>query len=503
MNDQEYVRLHNIVKKFGTVIANDNINLDVKKGEILAILGENGSGKSTLMNMLSGIYMPDSGSITIEGKPVEIRSPKDSIELGIGMIHQHFKLIERFTGYQNIMVGGVSKSFDFRKNTKEIDQLMDKYELHIDLDKYVYDMSVGEKQTLEIIKVIYRGAEVLILDEPTAVLTPEEITKLFVILNNMRKAGHAIIIITHKLNEVMEISDRVAVLRKGKNVGTLNTKETNILKLTEMMVGRPMEPVIRRVECERGETYLTVEGVTAYNHEGIKVLDNISFELNSHEIVGVAGVAGSGQRELCESIAGLYPVHEGSIQCLGQDIIGKTPNEIIKMGVSMSFIPEDRLGMGLVGAMDITDNMLLKSYRDGKGPLISRNPAREKAKAIIKRMDIVTPGINTPVRKLSGGNIQKVLLGREIDSNPKVLVTAYAVRGLDIGASYTIYDMLNEQKKRGVAVLYIGEDLDTLLQLCDRIIVMFAGKISGIVDAGNATKEQIGLMMTGKVMMYV
>ncbi|HBN82981.1 MAG TPA: ABC transporter ATP-binding protein [Clostridiales bacterium] len=503
MNDQAYVRFHNIVKKFGTVVANDSIDLDVQRGEILAILGENGSGKSTLMNMLSGIYMPDSGSITIDGKPAVIRSPKDSIKLGIGMIHQHFKLIDRFTGYQNIMTGITSNTLGYKKSVKKITELMDKYELHIDLDKYVYDMSVGEKQTLEIIKVMFRGAEVLILDEPTAVLTPEEITKLFVILRNMRKAGHAIIIITHKLNEVMEISDRVTVLRKGKNVGTLNTNQTNILELTELMVGRPMEPIIRRVECEPGDVYLSVEDVTAYNHEGIKVLDNISFELSSHEIVGVAGVAGSGQRELCEVIAGLYPVKKGSVSCMNQEIVGKTPGEIIKMGVSMSFIPEDRLGMGLVSSMDITDNMLLKTYRDGKGLFINRNPAREMARNIVKKMDIVTPGISTPVSKLSGGNIQKVLLGREIESNPKVLVTAYAVRGLDIGASYTIYDMLNKQKEKGVAVLYIGEDLDTLIQLCDRIIVMFSGKIAGIVDARNATKEQLGLMMTGKVMMYV
>ncbi len=503
MSVEAYVRLNSIVKKFGTVTANDNIDLDVKKGEILAILGENGSGKSTLMNMLSGIYMPDNGSIVIDGKPVEIRSPKNSIRLGIGMIHQHFKLIDRFTGYQNIMTGSSQKSVNKSKNYKTIKNLMDLYELHIDLNKYVYDMSVGEKQTLEIIKVLYRGAELLILDEPTAVLTPEEITKLFIILNNMRKAGRAIIIITHKLNEVMEISDRVTVLRKGKNVGTLITKETNILQLTELMVGRPVEPVIKRYDCQTGGVYLSVEGVTAYDKDKVKVLDNITFELNSGEIVGVAGVAGSGQRELCEAIAGLYPVSEGSIKCIDKEILGKSPREIIKLGVSMSFIPEDRLGMGLVGSMDITDNMLLKNYREGKGLLINRNPAKEKARSIVKRMGIVTPGISIPVRKLSGGNIQKVLLGREIDSNPKVLITAYAVRGLDIGASYTIYEMLNEQKKRGVAVLYIGEDLDTLIQLCDRIIVMFAGKISGIVDARHATKEQIGLMMTGKVMMYV
>jgi ABC-type uncharacterized transport system ATPase subunit len=455
------------------------------------------------MNMLSGIYMPDSGSITINGKPAEIRSPKDSIKLGIGMIHQHFKLIDNFTGYQNILMGNSSASLRQKKEIKKINELMDKYGLHIDLDKYVYDMSVGEKQTLEIIRVLYRGADILILDEPTAVLTPEEIKKLFVILKNMRSAGHAIIIITHKLNEVMEISDRVTVLRKGRNVGTLITKETSIWELTELMVGKPMDPVIHREECELGEVLLTLDGVTAYNEDGVKVLDEIGFELFSHEIVGVAGVAGSGQKELCEAIAGLYPVHKGSVKCMGQEIIGKTPGEIIRMGVSMSFIPEDRLGMGLVGSMDITDNMLLKSYRDQKGLFINRQPAREMAKKIVEKMDISTPSISTPVSKLSGGNIQKVLLGREIESNPKVLITAYAVRGLDIGASYTIYDMLNRQKKRGVAVLYIGEDLDTLLQLCDRIIVMFAGKISGIVDARNATKEQIGLMMTGKVMMYV
>lgn len=360
-------------------------------------------------------------------------------------------------------------------------------------------MSVSEKQTVEIMKVLYRNANILILDEPTAVLTPQETLHLFEILRNMKKQGCSIIIITHKLNEVMAISDRVTILRKGKSIGTVNTNETDAHALTEMMVGHYVSLSIDRPEVEQHKAMFEMHHITVKNPDGYLSLDDVSFNLNGGEILGVAGIAGSGQKELCETIAGLQKVEEGAILYNKQNIIGKSPREIIKLGISMSFIPEDRLGMGLVASMGMVDNMLLKSYTDGKTPFINKKPAKELSEKLVRDLEISTPNVNTPVSRLSGGNVQKVLLGREIESEPQLLITAYPVRGLDIHSSYTIYDMLNEQKRKGVAVLFIGEDLDVLLELCDRIMVLCDGKVTGIVDAKNATKEQIGLMMAGEI----
>ena len=499
MNKQVYVKIENLTKTFGTVIANNNINLNLYKGEVHALLGENGSGKSTLMNMLSGIYTPDSGSIFIDGKQVRFTSPKESIKMRIGMIHQHFKLVDVLTAKENIIAGQKGKLFIGNKRLSErIREISQKFGLDIDPDKKIYNMSVGEKQTVEILKVLYRGADILILDEPTAVLTPQETMKLFAILKKMREAGCAIIIITHKLHEVMEVSDRVTVLRKGETVDTVYTSDTNAKQLTDMMVGRSVDLAIKRLYTEEKRPVLKVDNLTVIDEEKVKALDRVSFELSAGEILGVAGVAGSGQKELCEAIAGLYPVESGDIVYEGDSIVGKNPKEIIKKGISMSFIPEDRLGMGLVASMDIVDNLILKEYQNQKGLLIDRKPVKKKAEELVRRLEIKTPGIHHPVKQLSGGNIQKVLLGREIDSNPHVLITAYPVRGLDIGASYTIYDLLNEQKAKNVAILYIGEDLDVLLELCDRIMVLCDGKVTGVVDAEGTTKEQLGLMMAGE-----
>lgn len=498
MNKQEFIQLKDITKIFGTVVANNNVNLSVLKGEIHALLGENGSGKSTLMNMLSGIYTPDSGSIFIDGKEVHFGSPNDSIRMGIGMIHQHFKLVDVFSAKENIIAGQKGNFFiGGERLSKQIRNISQKYGFEIDPDKKIYNMSVSEKQTVEILKVLYRGADILILDEPTAVLTPQETQKLFVILKKMRDSGCAVIIITHKLNEVMEVSDRITVLRKGETVGTVNKADTNIKELTEMMVGRPVDLSIKRPDTSIGQPLLQVRNLTVLDEEKVKALDDVSFDVSSGEILGVAGVAGSGQKELCESIAGLYPVASGEILYKDENIVGKNARDIIRKGISMSFIPEDRLGMGLVASMDMVDNLILKEYQNHKGIFIDRDPAREKAENLIKKLDIKTPGIYHPVKQLSGGNIQKVLLGREIESNPNLLITAYPVRGLDIGASYTIYDLLNEQKSKGVAILYIGEDLDVLLELCDRILVLCGGKVTGIVNAKTACKEQLGLMMAG------
>ena len=495
-NNKIAIECKAITKIFGSVVANDSINLSVKYGEILALLGENGSGKTTLMNMLSGIYYPDEGSTYVGGKEVIIHSPSDAMQLGIGMIHQHFKLVDVFSAMDNIVLGNNEKYLNPKELKAKILDINHSFGLEIDPEKKVYNMSVSEKQTVEILKVLYRGAKILILDEPTAVLTPQEAEKLFEILRNMKSQGCAIIIITHKLNEVMSISDRVTILRKGQSIDTVNTSEVDEHKLTELMVGKPISLAINRPTVSKQHTLLKAVDLTVMRGDGTKGLDDVSFDIRGGEILGVAGIAGSGQKELCESIAGLMKIKEGAILYKKENIVGKTPQEIISLGISMSFVPEDRLGMGLIASMGMVDNLMLKSYHISKGPFVDKKPSRLLAKDLIERLDIKTPGIDTPVRLLSGGNVQKVLLGREIESCPNLLIAAYPVRGLDINSSYTIYDLLNEQKTNGVAVLFIGEDLDVLLELSDRIMVMCNGQITGIVDARTATKEQIGLMMT-------
>ena len=492
------IQCKGICKSFGGVKANDNINIELKNGEILALLGENGSGKTTLMNMLSGIYFPDSGSIYVNGQEVSIRSPQDSIEMGIGMIHQHFKLVEVFTAMDNIVAGTKGKLKKRSVLKQEIEEISKRLGLEVDPLKKVYNMSVSEKQTVEILKVLYRGAKILILDEPTAVLTPQESDKLFENLRRMKAEGCAVIIITHKLNEVMAISDRVAILRKGQSVGVVETAKTNPKELTELMVGHPISLSIERPTVTDGAPLLNVYHLSVDKPDGTMGLNDVTFDINKGEILGVCGVAGSGQKELCETIAGLNPIKGGAVLYNKENIIGKSPKGIIELGISMSFVPEDRLGMGLVAGMSVADNMMLKSYKDGKGIFLDKRPARKLAKELVERLEIKTPSIDTPVRFLSGGNVQKVLLGREIESNPSLLITAYPVRGLDINSSYNIYSLINEQKKKGVAVLFIGEDLDVLLSLADRIMVLCHGRVSGIVDAQKVTKEQLGLLMTGE-----
>lgn len=497
-NESNYaIELKGISKVFGTVVANDDINLNIKYGEILALLGENGSGKTTLMNMLSGIYYPDAGKISIAGKEVTIGSPNDAIDYGIGMIHQHFKLVDVFNAMDNIVLGTKGK-YEKPKILKEkILSISNKFGLEIEPEKKIYNMSVSEKQTVEIMKVLYRGAQILILDEPTAVLTPQETEKLFIILRKMKEQGSAIIIITHKLHEVLEISDRVTILRKGKLIDTVKTSDTNENELTELMVGRPVSLKIERPETKNKKTILNVVDLSVESEDGTLALKNVNFKLKRGEILGVAGIAGSGQKELCEAIAGLVEIKSGAVLCNKENIIGKSPDEIINLGISMSFVPEDRLGMGLVGSMGMVENVMLKSYKKKQGFFVDTKPSRRLSEELIEKLDIVTRNVDMPVRMMSGGNVQKVLLGREIESNPNVLITAYPVRGLDINSSYLIYDLLNEQKKKDVAILFIGEDLDVLLELSDRIMVLCHGEVQGIVNAHETTKEEIGLMMTG------
>jgi ABC-type uncharacterized transport system ATPase subunit len=501
MKTSAVITLKNVSKFFGHVVANDKISMEIRKGEILSLLGENGSGKTTLMNMLAGIYFPDEGHIFVNGTEVTIRSPKDAYRLGIGMIHQHFKLIDVFSAAENIVLG-LDQPLDIKKAAVNINELTQKYGFQLDPYKKVYDMSISEKQTVEIIKVLYRNADVLILDEPTAVLTPQEARQLFCVLRNMKADGKAVIIITHKLHEVMEISDRVAVMRQGAYVGDVKTSETNPQMLINMMMGEAAILNIERPIPKNTEKRLSVENLTVINADGIKVLDHVSFEAYGGEILGIAGISGCGQKELLESVAGLQAVTEGSIQYLSpgsdtpKELVGSSPEAIKKMGIVFAFVPEDRLGMGLVGNMDIADNMMLKSYREGHNLFVDRKVPKKLAMDIIKQLHVVTPGISTPVRRLSGGNVQKILVGREISSNPTILMTAYAVRGLDVNTSYAIYDLLNAQKKNGVAVIYVGEDLDVLLELCDRIMVLCGGKVNGIVDGHTATKEEVGMLMT-------
>lgn len=486
------IEVRGLSKSFGSVKANDNIDLSVKRGEILALLGENGSGKTTLMNMLSGIYQPDSGHIFVNGREEHIKSPRDAFRLKIGMIHQHFKLVEVFSALENIRLGASKKGLALAPES-----IIKSLGLKLNLNKKVYQMSVSEKQTLEIIKVLTRGADILILDEPTAVLTPQEIENLFEILRLMKKEGKAIIIITHKLEEVLSISDRVSVLNKGKSVGDAETKSCDRFKLTELMVGHKVDLSIERPRgCEKG-VVLDVHKLSIDGSDDKKLLNDISFQLKAGEILGIAGIAGSGQKELCEAIAGLMHISGGSILLDGKRIDGLSPREIIKRGVSMAFIPEDRLGMGLVGSMDITDNLILKTYKNKKGFFLRRREARKQARELVERLNVSTPSISTAVKKLSGGNVQKVLLGREISLSPRVLITAYPVRGLDIASSMMIYDMLNEQKKKGVGVLFVGEDLDVLLSLCDRIMVLCSGELSAIIDSRFATKNLLGMKMIG------
>ncbi|MCL2810650.1 MAG: ABC transporter ATP-binding protein [Clostridia bacterium] len=502
------IDLRGLTKTFGKVIANQDISLTLREGEILSLLGENGSGKTTLMNMLSGIYRPDSGAIFIHGQRRDIRSPIDAFKLGIGMIHQHFKLVDVLTVAENIVLGTpAEKGMSRAAITRKIADLSLRYGLMVDPNRKIYELSVSEKQTVEIMKVLYRNARILILDEPTAVLTPQEIDRLFQILRRMREQGNAIILITHKLHEVMEVSDRITVLRKGLVVDTVERANITSDALVEMMVGAAVDLSLKRPEPEPdAPVLLKVENLCVRGAEGELKLNDVSFDIRAGELLGVAGVAGSGQKELCEKLAGLLPAKSGCVKVIDidnnmneVDITHAHPRKIIGQRVSMSFIPEDRLGMGLVPSMSIADNMLLKTYHHEPGPLVRRKPAREQAEKLIERLSIATPSALTPVRRLSGGNVQKVLIGRELLSKPKVLITAYPVRGLDIHSSYAIYKMINKQKKNGAAVLFIGEDLDVLLGMCDRVMVLCGGKVMDIVDARTATKHQLGALMAGSI----
>ena len=495
--------MKNITKRFGKVVANNRVSLSVREGEILSILGENGSGKTTLMNMIAGIYFPDEGQIFVRGREVVIRSPRDAYDLKIGMIHQHFKLVDVFSAAENIVLGLKEPGrYDIRKVASRVREISERYGFDIDPEKKIHEMSVSEKQTVEIVKVLYRGADILILDEPTAVLTPQETRKLFAVLRRMRDDGKAILIITHKLYEVLALSDRVAVLRKGEFAGEVESGQGHG-ELPYGDDGRQEDRPQHRAQRARAPAgSARGQGPQLHQPRGRQAPGRRQLHRALGRDPGHRGHCGQrparaagGHRRPAEGRPGRDPLQQPQDE-RGRNLRDKTPLQIRELGVRLSFVPEDRLGMGLVGNMDIVDNMMLRSYRAGRSVFLQRKEPKDLAKHIIEELEVVTPGANTPVRRLSGGNVQKVLVGREIAASPTVLMAAYPVRGLDINSSYTIYKLLGQQKEQGVAVIYVGEDLDVLLELCDRILVIGSGRVTGILDARSATKEQIGLLMT-------
>ena len=490
--------MEGITKEFGSLKANNNVNLNIRKGEVHAILGENGAGKSTLMNILSGIYTPDHGSIKVNEEEVAFHSPQDSIGAGIGMIYQHFKLISAMKAWQNIIAGpSGSLMLDKKSCKRKINEICEETGLSLNLDAYVSDMGVGQKQTLEMLKVLYRGAEILILDEPTTVLTPQETDRLFSIIRKMRDSGKTAIIITHKLYEVMEISDRVTIMRKGEVITTLNTKETTQKEIAEIMVGKSMIMEFPRLKIPRGDVVMKVKDLRLEDLVSMRKLNGVSFELHHGEILGVAGVSGSGQKQLCQALTGLQKIDSGSVSVDGDEIAGLTAYDIFNKGVAqLNFVPEDRLGMGLIASMSLVDNVMLRDYQNGDSIFIDSKRAYKRTEELVEALDVMHPGIDKPISVLSGGNLQKILIGREIMSEPNILIASYPVRGLDLGVTHKVVELLNEQKQRGAGVLLIAEDLDLMLEVCDRIMVMYCGKISGIVDPETITKNDLGVLMT-------
>lgn len=494
------VKMTGITKRFPGVVANSSVDFDLRSGEIHALLGENGSGKSTLMCILSGLYRPDDGEIIFKDKKVDFRSPRDAIDAGIGMVHQHFKLVESFSVTDNVMLGDSNASFllQRKKMEKKIIELSALYGLQINPKARVWQLSVGEKQRVEIVKMLYRGSEVLILDEPTAVLTPQETSELFNNLRKMASEGRSVVVITHKMQEVMEIADRVTVLRAGKSVATLERDQLSRSKLAWLMVGRDVVTHYKREQVNKGNIVLELHNVSAMNDMGRPGLQDVSLNIKAGEILGIAGVAGNGQREMAEIITGLRQVSRGTINLNGRDITNRSPAEIIKAGVS--HVPEDRLGTGLIPGLSAVENLILKEYRQAslaKGPLIDWKRAEEDAGRLTERFNVILTSLDAPVKFLSGGNLQKLLLAREISASPKLIVAVYPVRGLDIGAIEAVHRLLLEQRLRGAAILLISEDLDEIFKLSDRIGVLYEGQLTGIMPAEHADLEEIGLMMMG------
>ena len=495
------VAMRGITKRFPGVVANDDVSFDVAKGEVHALLGENGAGKTTLMNVLTGLYRPDEGEIEVDGQLVELHSPRDAIAVGIGMVHQHFRLVEPLTVTDNLALSLRKGPFLLRRReaARQVELTAEALHLPVDPGARIWQLSVGEQQRVEIMKAVRSGSRVLILDEPTAVLTPQEAQGLFKTLRVMAAEGHSVIVITHKLHEVMAVADRVTVLRGGRAVTTVRTADTTRENLAAMMVGRDVEVRERRKRSTPvGEVVLDVEGLTAAGDRGIDSLRDVSLHVRAGEVLGVAGVAGNGQRELAEAITGLRPLREGRVSVDGRQLRGGDPREAIRAGVA--HVPEDRLHTGVAPSLSIASNVVLKSYRDrgvSRGPFLLLRRIRDRALDLIRRYDVRAPGPGAPARLLSGGNLQKVVLGREFSGRPKVIVAAAPTRGLDVGAIETVHGYLRGAAADGVGLLLISEDLDEVLELADRIVVMYEGAIVGEVDARSADVDQLGLLMAG------
>ena len=498
------VRMTGVVKRFPGVVANDGVELDIRAGEVHALLGENGAGKSTLSNILTGLYRPDEGTVEIDGQVVHFTSPRDALDAGVGMVHQHFRLVSTFTVAENVVLGEPDSPLmiDQARVARRVAELSDRYGLAVDPSARIWQLSVGEQQRVEILKVLYRGAKVLILDEPTAVLTPIEADALFATLRAMVAEGRTVIFISHKLDEVMKVSDRVTVLRGGKTVGTVETSRTDTRELASLMVGRSVEftRVVRANPPDRSSVVLTLGSVSARDDRGREALHDVSLTVARGEILGIAGVAGNGQRELAEVISGMRPLSSGRIDVAGDVVQSGRARSAIAKGIA--HIPEDRLHTGLASSHSVEDNLALKNYRSSdlsKFRLLRRKAIRAQATDLVQNYDVKTPDTVTPVRLLSGGNVQKVLLAREFSSLPKVLIAASPTRGLDVGAIETVRARLVEAAENGVGILLISEDLDEIMSLADRIVVMYEGRIVDEVAAESADRERLGLTMGGSV----
>jgi general nucleoside transport system ATP-binding protein len=498
--DEPVLRMRDITKRFPGVLANDSIDLDLYRGEVLALLGENGAGKSTLMNVLVGLYRPDAGEIIIRGQRVDIQSPRDATTLGIGMVHQNFKLVSTMTVAQNIILGmpGLPLTPDMAEISDDIRALSERYNMRVDPATYIWQLSVGEQQRVEILKLIYRGADILILDEPTAVLTPQEAEDLGQVLAMMQSEGKSIIFITHKMGEVMAFSDRVVVLRQGRQVAVKDTRETQPRELARLMVGREVLFRIDKAPATPGEPVLELRHVYADNDRGLPALVDVSMIVHQGEILGIAGVAGNGQQELAEVVTGLREVKRGKVLINERNVTNCSPLQVIRSGVS--HIPADRMGMGTVGEMAVAENISMKGYRRpplGSRGLLNRGRMIDFARAMIELFQIATPTPQTYVKFLSGGNVQKTILAREIDACAELLVAVYPSRGLDVGATEAVRQRLIEQQEADRAVLLISEDLDELLSVADRVTVLYEGRVMGTVPAEAADVEMLGMMMAG------
>ena len=492
------VEMRGIVKTFPGVIANDHVDFELRRAEIHSLLGENGAGKTTLMNVLYGLYRPDQGTILVHGKKAVFDSPQDAIAMKIGMIHQHFMLVQAMNVTDNVILGLRSNKIiiDEKNAEKRINELAHSYGLQVDPHNFIWQLSIGEQQRVEILKAVYREADILILDEPTSVLTPSEAKDLFRILRRMKDEGKSIVYISHKMEEVMEISDRISVLKMGKVVTNVMKKETTKIELARLMVGREVVFRLSKPPIKTGQPVLQVSKVSALNDRKLPALKEVTFDVHEGEILGVAGVSGNGQRELADVLTGRRVVTTGTIRVRGEDVTNADSRRIVDLNVG--FIPEDRVNVGLIMSLPILNNAIIKQYREfSKGPILDYSAAYGYAEKIVKEFGVKTPTVKYPTRTLSGGNLQKLILARDLARNPHLLIACQPTRGLDVGATEEIQSKLLEQRSRGHAVLLVSEDLDEILSLSDRIAVMFGGEIMGIIRAEDAVLEEIGLMMAG------